>query len=163
MAVMWYFENMDNPILQTPLRVKKSSGAQPKKDDVPQDLVDNLVAMMGFPEKRVKKALRSTQNNPDRACEWLFSHEGEPDSDDHEMTEEVPSSGGAANPFQDANPGMYDLVSTITHLGSGIAAGHYVCHVRQADDTWIYFNDAKVAMTTEPPIGKGYMYFFRKR
>jgi hypothetical protein len=27
---------------------------------------------------------------------------------------------------------------------------------------WIYFNDAKVAKTTEPPIGKGYMYFFTK-
>jgi ubiquitin carboxyl-terminal hydrolase 5/13 len=65
--------------------------------------------------------------------------------------------------YKDGNPGFYDLAAFITHLGSGIAAGHYVCHLRQADDTWVYFNDAKVAQTTEPPIGKGYMYFFRKR
>ncbi len=117
--------------------------------------------MLGFPEKRVKKALKSTQNNPDRAAEWLFSHDDEPDSEDHEMTEVHQED--SANPFKDSNPGIYDLTATITHLGSGIAAGHYVCHVRQADDTWVYFNDSKVAMTTEPPIGKGYMYFFRKR
>lgn len=164
MAVMWYFDNMDNPVLQTPLRVKKASGiAQPKKDDVPQDLVDSLVGMLGFPEKKVKKALKSTENNPDRAADWLFSHADDPDSDeaDHEMTD--PNQQDQGSPFQDSNPGIYDLTSTITHLGAGILAGHYVSHVRQADDTWVYFNDAKVAQTTEPPIGKGYMYFFRKR
>ena len=47
-------------------------------------------------------------------------------------------------------------------------AGHYVCHIRKpvnegdAEKKWIYFNDAKVAITNEPPIGKGYMYFFTK-
>lgn len=47
-------------------------------------------------------------------------------------------------------------------------AGHYVCHVykeespEKSDKAWIYFNDAKVAKTDDPPIGKGYMYFFNK-
>jgi len=30
------------------------------------------------------------------------------------------------------------------------------------DGKWIYYNDSKVAETDDPPIGKGYMYFFRK-
>lgn len=70
MAVMWYFENMDNPgnikrliiflVLQTPLRVKKGGAPSKKEDSVPQDLVDNLVAMLGFPEKKVRKALKNT-------------------------------------------------------------------------------------------------------
>ncbi len=62
-AVMWYFENMDNPVLLIPLKVKKggaSTSSAPKQDDIPQDLVDSLVAMLGFPESKVKKALKST-------------------------------------------------------------------------------------------------------
>ena len=51
----------------------------------------------------------------------------------------------------------------MTHLGTSIDCGHYVCNTRSADGKWKYFNDAKVAETTEPPIGKGYIYFFRKR
>lgn len=85
----------------------------------------------------------------------------DPDSD-HDMTEEVPSSG--ANPYHDSKPGIYDLSGFITHLGASVHAGHYVCHLRKDNEgKWVYFNDAKVAETTEPPIGKGYMYFFRKR
>jgi ubiquitin carboxyl-terminal hydrolase 5/13 len=63
---------------------------------------------------------------------------------------------------------MYNLQSFITHLGASVHAGHYVCHIRKAlseeDPTkkWAYYNDAKVAETTEPPVGKGFVYFFEK-
>jgi ubiquitin carboxyl-terminal hydrolase 5/13 len=84
----------------------------------------------------------------------------DPDSDnDAEMTDVNADS----NPFQDGKPGFYDLNGIITHLGASVHAGHYVCNVKREDGRWIYFNDAKVAETTDPPIGKGYMYFFRKR
>lgn len=96
---------------------------------MPQDLVDSLVMMLGFPESKVKKALKSTQNNPDRAADWLFSHADDPDSD-HEMTEVHEGAESGASMYQDSNPGVYDLAGFITHLGSGIAAGHYVCHLR---------------------------------
>ena len=42
------------------------------------------------------------------------------------------------------------------------------CHIRKAlleEDTtkkWAYYNDAKVAETTEPPVGKSFVYFFEK-
>jgi ubiquitin carboxyl-terminal hydrolase 5/13 len=36
MAVMWYFDNMDNPVLQTPLKVKrKGGGAKPAEATIP--------------------------------------------------------------------------------------------------------------------------------
>ena len=113
---------------------------------------------MGFPEKKVVKALKSTDGEPDRAAEWLFSHMDDPDSD-AEMTEEVETT---ASPYKDDKPGYYDLFAFITHLGGGVHSGHYVCHV-QRDNQWIYFNDAKVAATDAPPIGKGYMYYFTKK
>ena len=65
------------------------------------------------------------------------------------------------NQQQDNRPGFYKLNSFITHLGTSVHCGHYVCHIRK-DGKWIYYNDAKVAETNDPPIGKGYMYFFRK-
>lgn len=38
--------------------------------------------MMGFPEKKCKKALRECDNNVERAMEWIFSHMEDPDDDD---------------------------------------------------------------------------------
>ena len=66
-------------------------------------------------------------------------------------------------------PGRYALQSFITHLGASVHAGHYVCHIKKQESednnqpAWIYFNDAKVAKTNEPPVGKGYLYFFTKQ
>lgn len=86
----------------------------------------------------------------------------DPDSEgDIEMTD--PNVGAGGNPYSDGKPGFYDLNSFITHLGGSIHAGHYVCNVRKPDGRWVYYNDAKVAETNDPPIGKGYLYFFRKR
>ena len=63
-----------------------------------------------------------------------------------------------------ASLGVFKMQSFITHLGASIHAGHYVCHIKSEADPskWIYFNDAKVAETVEPPVRKGYMFFFRK-
>ena len=79
----------------------------------------------------------------------------DPDTD-HEMTDVQGES-----PYKDDKPGFYNLQGFITHLGTSTHCGHYVAHLKK-DDQWVYFNDAKVAITNEPPVGKGYMYFFRK-
>ena len=98
--------------------------------------------------------------NPDRAAEWLFSHIDDPESD-HEMTD-VNVEDLQPSPYKDGKAGVYNLHGFITHLGASVHCGHYVCHLRKEGNQWVYFNDAKVAMTQDPPIGKGYMYFFRK-
>ena len=85
----------------------------------------------------------------------------EPDSeDDQPVAQPAPD---VKSIFKDEEPqkGHYNLHGTITHLGASVHAGHYVCHVKK-EGKWIYFNDAKVAETDEPPIGKGYMYFYTK-
>jgi ubiquitin carboxyl-terminal hydrolase 5/13 len=80
----------------------------------------------------------------------------EPDSD-----EDMEDLSHDVNPYRDDKAGYYSLFAFITHLGTSVHSGHYVCHIKR-DGQWIYFNDAKVAATTDPPIGKGYMYFFTK-
>lgn len=79
----------------------------------------------------------------------------DPDSD-HEMTNE-----NVVDKYSDAKPGFYNLKAFITHLGAGVHSGHYVCHINK-NGNWVYYNDAKVAQTNSPPVGKGYLYFFRK-
>ena len=58
--------------------------------------------------------------------------------------------------------GQYALQGFITHLGTSVFAGHYVCHIKK-DQKWIYFNDSKVAETPEPPFGKGFIYILSKK
>ena len=58
--------------------------------------------------------------------------------------------------------GQYALRGFITHLGTSVFAGHYVCHIKK-DQKWIYFNDSKVAETPEPPFGKGFIYILSKK
>ena len=94
--------------------------------------------------------------------DWMFSHMDEPDSEDEMQVDQV-SETAATSQFSnpDSTKGAFKLQSFITHLGASVHAGHYVSHIHKEGD-WHYFNDAKVAITKEPPIGKGYMYFFRR-
>ena len=172
-AVTWYFENMADESINLPLRIPnpKAGGQAAGGDNIPQESID-LMMSMGFPEKKCKKALKNCDNNVERATDWLFSHMDDPD-DDEEMAQPNAADGGA-DPnakYKCDKPGVYYLQSFVTHLGGSVHAGHYVCHVLKTIDEslgdagekgWVYFNDAKVAVTTEPPIGKGYMYFFNK-
>lgn len=124
-----------------------------------------MMTSMGFPEKKCIKALKNCDNNVERATDWLFSHMDDPDSDgDSQMRDEETKT--EVEDHKCDRPGMYNLQSFITHLGASVHAGHYVCHIKKSEDggpkKWVYFNDAKVAETTEPPIGKGYLYFFEK-
>lgn len=171
-AITWYFSNQDNPALNQPLKVKKAAagGGGGGGGGVPQELVDQLT-MMGLPEKKCRQALKACDNNIERALDWAFSHMDEPDEDegagpdgDSVMEGEDPN-----KQYECEKPGMFELQSFVTHLGASVHAGHYVCHIRKPFDIntpekkWIYFNDAKVAETDDPPFGKGYMYFFSKK
>ena len=126
--------------------------------------------MMGFQEKKCIKALKSCDMNVERAMDWIFSHMDDPDDDVEDSEMEHEESGVDVNAQYECNkPGIYGLQSFITHLGASVHAGHYVCHIKKVESednnepAWIYFNDAKVARTTDPPIGKGYMYFLTKK
>jgi ubiquitin carboxyl-terminal hydrolase 5/13 len=124
-------------------------------------MVDGLIMMFGFEEGKIRKALRKTDMNPERAVDWLLNHTDEHDSDQEMKNKDEGSD--IPNPYKDEKAGLYELNSFITHLGASVDVGHYVCNVRSGEGKWKYFNDAKVAETEDPPIGKGYIYLFRKR
>ena len=47
-------------------------------------------------------------------------------------------------------------------MGGNTACGHYVAHVKQ-DGRWLIFNDRKVAVSANPPLDLGYLYFYRRK
>jgi hypothetical protein len=40
--------------------------------------------------------------------------------------------------------GEYELLGFASHMGSNLACGHYVAHIKQPDGRWVLFNDQKV-------------------
>eukprot|EP01017_Pseudomicrothorax_dubius_P036487 TRINITY_DN5228_c0_g1_i5.p1 TRINITY_DN5228_c0_g1~~TRINITY_DN5228_c0_g1_i5.p1 ORF type:complete len:114 (-),score=27.49 TRINITY_DN5228_c0_g1_i5:62-403(-) len=112
---------------------------------------------MGFTDKQARRALEKTDNNVDRAIDYLFNH---PDDIEDEQ---------AGAPAQEAKhfdvesqTARYRVVGSLLHLGSSVNSGHYVCYTRKGDH-WIYFNDEKVYRIEDPPVGKGYLLFLERK
>ncbi|RMX64099.1 hypothetical protein DD238_006908 [Peronospora effusa] len=161
-AMEWILNHMEDPDFNdspTPA----SSAPTAEGESVNVELVSNLMAM-GFTEPHAKCALQQTDNNPDRAAEWLFSHMD--DLNDAvaqcESNSVISSnSGSSANRLDSETVGDYSLVGFISHVGKNTNSGHYVCHMKK-EGRWIIFNDDKVAVSEVPPLGAGYLYLFRR-
>ena len=67
---------------------------------------------------------------------------------------------GQVPPVNDG-AGKYTLVGFISHMGSNLGCGHYVCHLKK-DGQWVIYNDEKVAISVKPPRDLGYLYIFRR-
>lgn len=163
---MHFFENIENPAIQVPFKLKKEKVKSAKQDKAKADPESvMMIESMGFNSQQAERALRKCDGNIERAMDWIFSHMDEPPSDEEvPMDVDQESSTQIENMFDCTKPefGEYNFNSFITHLGSSVHAGHYVAHVKRGDE-WIYFNDAKVAKCPEPPIGKGFVYLFEKK
>ncbi len=112
-----------------------------------QEHLATLVSM-GITEAKCKKALRKTDNNLERAIDWIFSH---PEDDGTEDSADGSSGSGAQQQHQqsrqlsDGDP-LYELAGFVSHIGTTVHVGHYVCHLRKNDGGWIIFNDDKVGL-----------------
>ncbi|KAK9892574.1 hypothetical protein WA026_020955 [Henosepilachna vigintioctopunctata] len=109
------------------------------------------IMSMGFSEEHALKALQATENNVERAMDWIFSHQGELEGG---------SRAPAHVPFRDGNS-KYKLVAFISHMGTSTMVGHYVVHILK-DGHWVIFNDNKVALSEHPPKDLGYMYLYQR-
>ncbi|KAG7381586.1 Ubiquitin carboxyl-terminal hydrolase 13 [Phytophthora pseudosyringae] len=165
-AMEWIFSHMEDPDFNDP---PAPAGAAPKAegDSVNMEHVSNLMAM-GFAEPHAKCALKQTDSNPDRAAEWLFSHMDDLDGAVAQCESESAvsaaasgDSGSSAKRLDSVAVGDYSLVGFVSHVGKNTNSGHYVCHMKK-EGRWIIFNDDKVAVSEEPPLGAGYLYLFRR-
>ncbi|XP_072040059.1 ubiquitin carboxyl-terminal hydrolase 5-like isoform X2 [Amphiura filiformis] len=155
-AMNWVLEHMGDPDFAEPLQLggaKKAPQASINEEGVA------MIQSMGFTRDQAIKALKATDNNVERAADWIFSHMDELDSVPME-TEEV-GAAAAAGPKCRDGPGKYQLVAFISHMGTSTACGHYVCHIKK-DSRWVIFNDRKVAVSEKLPKDLGYLYLYRR-
>ncbi|CAL8253290.1 unnamed protein product [Merluccius merluccius] len=192
MAFNWIIAHMEEPDFAEPLSlpsstielVPSSSETQPfaaatTLDNSPPEESIAILTSMGFPRSHTIQALRATNNNLERALDWIFTHPEEEESDalsdmaDTEPTDQAFSntnshSDPTLSPDPDAlgprfkdGPGRYELFAFISHMGASTMSGHYVCHIKK-EGRWVIYNDHKVCLSERPPKDLGYIYFYRR-
>jgi len=152
-AMNWLFERMDDPSLDDPIekKSKKGNGVTANAENVA------LLVDMGFSSTKVEKALIETNNNIERAIDWLSSHF----EDDVELTSNQ-TNDKMEEDESDNNPAKYELIGFVTHMGTSAQCGHYVIHLRHNNE-WYLYNDEKVVKVAEDlPIENAYMYLFKR-
>ena len=143
-----------------------------KTNSVSVEAISQLESM-GFSSAASRTAVRvsGNSNSVEAACEWLFANMDNIDdacAKAERELEEKEQAGRDASSTDDTTmneiidgKGEYELFGVVSHMGSNTACGHYVAHVKK-NNQWILFNDEKVAVSESPPLGLGYLYFFRR-
>lgn len=95
-ATMWLMEHITDSDFSEPFVPPGTEGAGfvPNPEAVP------VIMGMGFTKDQVIKALKATDNNVERAVDWIFSHQEELDSSS--LTPQGPE-------FRDGNSSMYSF------------------------------------------------------
>ena len=140
MAMNWLFEHAEDiEVDQNPVT---NTGVD----------VSGLIEM-GFTESHARKALKETNNDMERAVDWLFSHPDEGDTFEEPTAMEI-----------DSKPADYELFAMISHKGPSANCGHYVSFVKK-ENKWVLFNDEKVAHlpSIEDAACEAYLYFYRRK
>ncbi|XP_064119478.1 ubiquitin carboxyl-terminal hydrolase 5-like [Macrobrachium nipponense] len=156
-AMNWIMEHMGDPDFGEPLVLEsKSTGSS---DFTPNEEGLKMLMSMGFNKEQASLALKETSNNLERAADWIFSHQ-------HELDALLAAQAGAFVPppqkpnYTDGTP-KYELAAFISHMGTSIFVGHYVCHIKK-DGEWTIFNDNKVSKSVNPPLDLGYIYLYKR-
>ncbi|KAG2446804.1 hypothetical protein HYH02_008364 [Chlamydomonas schloesseri] len=189
-AMEWLLGHLEDPDVNDPLPVPGAApaaaaaagaGAAAAAPEADPEKVSTLSGM-GFSEEHAKAALQACSGSLERAADWLFNHMDDLDGAVAKVLSEAagaaaaaaaaPAAGAAAGaggagagssgpaPVLDG-PGRYELVGFISHMGSNLACGHYVAHIKK-DGQWAIYNDEKVAVSEHPPRDLGYLYLFRR-
>ncbi|KAG9294738.1 hypothetical protein G9A89_008217 [Geosiphon pyriformis] len=132
-AMNWLIEHIEDPDIDAPLTATTTGVPDASEADIA------VLTEMGFSRGHVKKALEKTNNDAERAVDWLFNHS-------EDLIEENPNNNLADHPpkFGDGSlPANYEIISVISHKGTSVHCGHYVAHIRK-EGKWVLFNDNKV-------------------
>jgi len=154
-ALNWVFQHMEDADIDAPIAAPTPAAASGAAVDE-----QGITALMdmGFSREQAARALKATDNNLERATDWIFSHADSLDAPEQPTTS-TPSTSAA--PVIDTAPARYRLFAFVSHIGASTQTGHYVCHIRK-EGKWVIFNDAKVAISEDTPTDMGYLYFYER-
>ena len=160
-AMNWVMEHMGDANFNDPF--VDPNAAKPKKSIVVPDEGNIMMLMdMSFTREQAIKALKMTDNNMERAVDWIFAHPGDmggDEADEASADNDTNEANDKAN-LTNGSP-KYKLVAFISHMGTSHMVGHYVCHILK-EGKWVIYNDAKVALSQNPPKGLGYLYLYQR-
>ncbi|KFM58922.1 Ubiquitin carboxyl-terminal hydrolase 5, partial [Stegodyphus mimosarum] len=139
-AMNWVMEHMNDEDFTDPFCIPGSKKINP--DFTPNPEAVSTIVSMGFVPAQATKALEATNNDLERAIDWIFSHAEEMETDSPEA--EVPVKAQYRDGVE-----KYRLVAFISHMGTSTVAGHYVCHILK-EGRWVIYNDNKVALSEHP-------------
>lgn len=145
-ALAWIMEHIADADFASPF---VPPGTEKTKFNADPEALGQIMSM-GFSEPHALKALKQTDNNVERAMDWIFSHQDELDG----------NSSPAPPIFKDGDT-KYRLVAFISHMGTSTMVGHYVVHILK-ENRFVIFNDNKVALSENPPKDLGYMYLYKR-
>ncbi|KAI1301360.1 Ubiquitin carboxyl-terminal hydrolase 5 [Halotydeus destructor] len=159
-AVSWLFDHGQDADFNDPFILDQSSGGSAVATGfTPSAEGLEMLKAMGIPDEHAVRGLKETNNNVERAIDWIFNHPDDlaspMETDEGQAAAEAP-----APTFRDGSE-KYKLAAFISHMGSSTMCGHYVCHIR-CDDKWVIFNDNKVAISENPPKGLAYLYLYKR-
>ncbi|POI35973.1 hypothetical protein CIB84_000275, partial [Bambusicola thoracicus] len=149
-AFNWIIAHMEEPDFAEPLVVPVFGGAASSGvaglgavglDNQPPEEMVSIIISMGFQRSLAIQALKATNNNLERALEWIFSHpeleeeDGEPalnvmDLENH-TNANILAEARSEGPRIKDGPGRYELFGFISHMGTSTMSGHYVCHLKK--------------------------------
>ncbi|XP_039614518.1 ubiquitin carboxyl-terminal hydrolase 13 isoform X2 [Polypterus senegalus] len=181
-AFNWIIAHMEEPDFAEPLVLSSFSeigpsgfGTAPILENQPPEESVAILTSMGFPRNQAIRALKETNNNLERALDWIFTNpngeeeseaasdiaenEGNTNSNDV-LTSNVADSEPTGPRVRDG-PGKYELIAFISHMGTSTMCGHYVCHIKK-EGRWVLYNDHKVSLSERPPKDLGYIYFYQR-
>jgi ubiquitin carboxyl-terminal hydrolase 5/13 len=161
-SMNWIFEHMEDPDFNEPISASVAPTAV--SNDASSEMIE-IISSMGYTAEQAKAALKATDNNLERAADWIFSHMDDLDQAVREVNnaatnEVVSTSASSSLPVGLDGNGKYSLLGFISHIGKNTDSGHYVSHIKK-DGEWRLFNDEKVAVSTKPPLELGFIYFYR--
>lgn len=161
-AVNWAVAHMEDADFNSPFKVPSAKRqTEPSKTvkSFDEDAISSLMSF-GFNRNQAIKALEATNNNLERAADWIFNHAEEL----MDVNESEPSASSSVEQtgvkYRDGN-GLYQLVAFISHMGTNANVGHYVAHILK-DGQWTIFNDENVAKSENPPKDLAYLYLYKR-
>ncbi|NXP83180.1 UBP13 hydrolase, partial [Ramphastos sulfuratus] len=178
-AFNWIIAHMEEPDFAEPLVIPPfgevaSSGetvfGAVGLDNQPPEETVAIIISMGFQRNLAIQALKATNNNLERALEWIFSHpeveeESEPALDvvdmENNANANILAETGSEGPRVKDGSGRYELFGFISHMGTSTMSGHYVCHLKK-EGRWVIYNDLRVCASERPPKDLGYIYFYQR-
>mmetsp|Transcript_31668 Transcript_31668/g.49510 ORF Transcript_31668/g.49510 Transcript_31668/m.49510 type:complete len:815 (-) Transcript_31668:65-2509(-) len=158
-ALNWLFEHGSSPETMAAIAERKNKGKKKASGPPVNEFAVEMICSMGFSNAQAIHALGETGGDAERAADWLFNHpdfippEAGPVEEEEEEEEEKEEGTGNS---------QYELFGVVQHRGTSIGSGHYVAYLR-TDVGWVQFNDSKVTESLTPPIGQGYIYFFKQK